>query len=143
MSVRLTMSRRRGRYSLSTRTLLELKGYIKSEYPDQIPTCMLCDDVSIPLLSLQHTLRNVRKFTTVGITCKCGRAIHKHCFTQWRNRRSQCKECRTEWADKLDGEMFKPIGEDAVGENDAGRRYVRHEESDEDGEGPWALTTEP
>ncbi|KAL1692347.1 Nse1 non-SMC component of SMC5-6 complex-domain-containing protein [Schizophyllum commune] len=109
---------RRGRYSLSTRTLLELKGYIKSEYPDQIPTCMLCDD-----------------FTTVGITCKCGRAIHKHCFTQWRNRRSQCKECRTEWADKLDDEMYTPIGEDAVGENDAGRRYVRHEDSDEDGEG--------
>ncbi|KAI5899730.1 uncharacterized protein SCHCODRAFT_02485674 [Schizophyllum commune H4-8] len=109
---------RRGRYSLSTRTLLELKGYIKSEYPDQIPTCMLCDD-----------------FTTVGVTCKCGRAIHKHCFTQWRNRRSQCKECRTEWADKLDDEMFTPIGEDAVGENDAGRRYARHEDSDEDGEG--------
>ncbi|KAL1745609.1 Nse1 non-SMC component of SMC5-6 complex-domain-containing protein [Schizophyllum fasciatum] len=107
---------RRGRYTLSTRTLLELKGYIRSEYPDQIPTCMHCDD-----------------FVTVGVTCKCGSAIHKHCFTQWRSRRSQCKECRAEWAGKSDDDMFTPVGERAVGDNDAGRRYTREEEdSDED-----------
>ncbi|TRM61924.1 hypothetical protein BD626DRAFT_500928 [Schizophyllum amplum] len=98
---------KRGRYALSTRTLIELKGYIKSEYPEQIPPCMFCDD-----------------FVTIGATCKCGRAIHRHCFTQWRNRRSQCKECNAEWAQNYDDDMFTPIGEDAVAENDNARRYT-------------------
>ncbi|TRM57546.1 Nse1 non-SMC component of SMC5-6 complex-domain-containing protein [Schizophyllum amplum] len=109
---------KRGRYALSTRTLIELKGYIKSEYPEQIPPCMFCDD-----------------FVTIGATCKCGRAIHRHCFTQWRNRRSQCKECNAEWAQNYDDDMFTPIGEDAVAENDNARRYTRQEEDDEDEDG--------
>jgi hypothetical protein len=34
-----------GRYSLSTRSLLELQPYLQSNYPDQIVKCSLCEEV--------------------------------------------------------------------------------------------------
>ena len=36
---------RRGRYSLSTRTLLELLPYLKSNYPDECLECTICMEV--------------------------------------------------------------------------------------------------
>lgn len=38
---------RRGRYSLSTRALLELIPYLKSSYPDDILECTICMDVRL------------------------------------------------------------------------------------------------
>ena len=39
-------SQRRGRYSLSTRTLLELLPYLKSTYPEECLECVICYEVS-------------------------------------------------------------------------------------------------
>lgn len=36
---------RAGHYSLSTRSLLELLPYLKSNYPDEILECTICLDV--------------------------------------------------------------------------------------------------
>jgi len=43
---KLTHSKRRGRYSLSTRTLLELLPYLKSTYPEECLECIICYEVS-------------------------------------------------------------------------------------------------
>jgi len=40
-----SMSSSRGRYSLSTRSLLELLPYLKSTYPDDILECTICMEV--------------------------------------------------------------------------------------------------
>jgi hypothetical protein len=40
----LTTSRR-GRYSLSARTLLELQSYLRAEYPDEVLECTICLEV--------------------------------------------------------------------------------------------------
>ena len=42
---------RKGRYSLSTRTLLELQPYLRNTYPDEIIDCTICMDVC-PTFSL-------------------------------------------------------------------------------------------
>lgn len=36
---------RRGRYSLSARTILELESYLKTEFPDEITHCIGCREV--------------------------------------------------------------------------------------------------
>ena len=36
---------RRGRYSLSTRALLELLSYLKSAYPEEVLECTICQEV--------------------------------------------------------------------------------------------------
>ena len=38
---------RRGRYSLSTRSLLELQSYLKTTYPDELQECTICLEVRI------------------------------------------------------------------------------------------------
>jgi non-structural maintenance of chromosomes element 1 len=46
-----TLFDRRGRYSLSTRALLELLPYLKTTYPDEILECTICMEV---IYDLQH-----------------------------------------------------------------------------------------
>jgi hypothetical protein len=46
------MTSRRGRYSLSARTLLELQSYLRAEYPDEVLECTICLEVLPPLPSL-------------------------------------------------------------------------------------------
>lgn len=38
---------RRGRYSLSTRSLLELQSYLKTTYPEEVLECTICLEVGI------------------------------------------------------------------------------------------------
>lgn len=49
MYIQLTVDGRKGRYSLSTRSILELLPYLKSTYPEEILECTICLDVR-PLL---------------------------------------------------------------------------------------------
>ena len=45
---------RRGRYSLSTRALLELLSYLKTTYPEEILECTICMEVIYDLQTFVH-----------------------------------------------------------------------------------------
>jgi hypothetical protein len=45
---------RRGRYSLSTRALLELLAYLKTTYPEEILECTICMEVINDLQTFVH-----------------------------------------------------------------------------------------
>ncbi|KAJ7452487.1 Nse1 non-SMC component of SMC5-6 complex-domain-containing protein [Mycena galericulata] len=113
---------KRGRYSLSTRALLELIPYLKSTYPDEIAECTICLEV-----------------VTKGVACptpQCQVCMHYHCFSKYiRTRRRECTTCNKEWPG--DQEKMIPIGEGAARDGDDGRRRVRkitENEEDEDDE---------
>ncbi|KAJ7740672.1 Nse1 non-SMC component of SMC5-6 complex-domain-containing protein [Mycena maculata] len=114
------MKSKRGRYSLSTRALLELMPYLKSTYPDEIATeCIICFEV-----------------VTKGVICpaaKCQVCMHYHCFSKYiRTRRRECPTCNTEWPG--DQERMNPIGEGAARDGDDGRRRVRKTTENEEGD---------
>ncbi|KAG6333126.1 hypothetical protein ID866_5966 [Astraeus odoratus] len=103
---------KRGRYSLSTRTLLELLPYLKSNYPDECLECTICMEI-----------------VTRGVACNtpnCQTRMHQHCFAKLRARhgRSQCPACQCDWPH--DGKLLKPVGEAAIKDGqDEGRRVRR------------------
>ncbi|SPO36271.1 uncharacterized protein PSFLO_01742 [Pseudozyma flocculosa] len=111
---------RTGRYALSSRSLLELHGYLKNEFPDHLLECSKCHDV-----------------VTQGKACSspdCPVRIHVHCETSLTMRAGtlECPGCQANWA------TAHPVGEDSVG---SGRRPNRRrgaghdddeEEEDED-----------
>ncbi|KAH8833826.1 hypothetical protein DL96DRAFT_1578514 [Flagelloscypha sp. PMI_526] len=108
---------RRGRYSLSARTVLELESYLKTEFPDEVINCTVCRDM----------LTKGYACTTVG----CKGRTHLHCLNV---ARGKCTECKEEWPKSSDVSKAKnpliPIGEDAVKDNEAFNRVVREEEED-------------
>ena len=61
----LTISTRRGRYCISTRTLLELLPYLKTNYPDECNECLICYEVRA-----QTSLRHRRTHTLIGIDAR-------------------------------------------------------------------------
>ncbi|KAG7452591.1 uncharacterized protein BT62DRAFT_1070341 [Guyanagaster necrorhizus] len=113
---------RRGRYSLSVRTQLELQPYLKHTYPDDILECTICQEM-----------------VTKGIAChtpNCKVRVHTCCFTQTRKHRSSCPACSVDWPRNA-GKPLLPVGEDAARDGDDQRRRVRHataqsDDSDED-----------
>ncbi|KAH0827088.1 Nse1 non-SMC component of SMC5-6 complex-domain-containing protein [Lanmaoa asiatica] len=98
---------RRARYSLSTRALLELLPYLKSNYPEECLECTICMEI-----------------VTRGAGCNtpnCKTKIHHHCFRKLRARRAQCPTCGTDWPQ--DAKNLKLVGEAAVKDGqDEGRR---------------------
>ncbi|KAF9264808.1 hypothetical protein L218DRAFT_817999, partial [Marasmius fiardii PR-910] len=102
---------KRGRYSLSPRTLLELYPYLKGTYPDEILECTICHEV-----------------LTKGIAChtpNCTVRMHYHCFKTFARRNGACPQCKADWPREVDGKLI-PVGEDAVqDEKDVGKRHVR------------------
>ncbi|KAF7305107.1 Non-structural maintenance of chromosomes element 1 [Mycena kentingensis (nom. inval.)] len=101
---------KRGRYSLSPRSLLELEGYLKNAYPDEFLTCELCKD---PL--------------TRGYACKaanCTVRMHAYCFTRFMaaKRAHTCPGCGKDWREAKD---MTPVGEAAVRDGEDGKRRVR------------------
>ncbi|KAF7294990.1 Phosphatidylserine synthase [Mycena indigotica] len=109
---------KRGRYSLSSRSLLELALYLKSTYPDELHECTFCSGV-----------------VTKGYACKapnCDCHIHTQCFTKLIQRSRHCPACSKGWPNK--GDEMTPIGEAAVRDGEDGKRRVRRaaENSDED-----------
>nr|GAT58740.1 phosphatidylserine synthase [Mycena chlorophos] len=103
---------RRGRYSLSPRSLLELDRYINSTYgKDILHECSYCLGM-----------------TTKGYACKgpnCNIHIHAPCFTRYMARGKHCpnSDCQIDWPN--DGAEMTPIGEAAVREGDDAKRRVR------------------
>ncbi|CDO71235.1 hypothetical protein BN946_scf184863.g31 [Trametes cinnabarina] len=119
---------RRGRYSLSTRTILELQTYLRNTYENEILECTICMEL-----------------VTRGIACytpQCKTRMHTHCFNNYKRRNRQCPSCKQSWAD-ADINKLRPIGEAAYKEGqDLNRRRARRKSSedaeddeDEDGDG--------
>lgn len=108
---------KRGRYSLSTRTILELGAYLKSNYPDHILECMICKDI-----------------VTKGIACPtadCQVRMHLHCYTLSRRKRPSCPSCSQAWP--ADAKDMNPVGEAAAsGEESSNRRRVQVKDEDEE-----------
>ncbi|KZP24800.1 hypothetical protein FIBSPDRAFT_909748 [Athelia psychrophila] len=106
----------RARYSLSTRTLLELSKYLKETYSGELIECTLCMEI-----------------LTRGIACftpNCKTRMHRHCFKNYRRnpKTTGCPSCKIEWPQdyNVEGPLL-PVGEDAVkdGQDEGGRRPRR------------------
>ncbi|KAF9532248.1 Nse1 non-SMC component of SMC5-6 complex-domain-containing protein [Crepidotus variabilis] len=98
----------RGRYSLSTRSLLELQPYLKSNYSEELRECTLCMEI-----------------LTRGIACptaNCNTRLHFHCFKNYRQRqgRKNCPSCQNEWPREI--KDLVPVGEEAARDGDEKRR---------------------
>ncbi|KAI0807463.1 Nse1 non-SMC component of SMC5-6 complex-domain-containing protein [Fomes fomentarius] len=116
---------RRGRYSLSTRTILELQSYLRQTYEGEIIECTICMEI-----------------VTRGIACytpQCKTRLHNHCFNNYRRRNHACPACKEDWTSGNNLSKLRPVGEAAFKEGQEGRRRVRRksteeQEDDEDGE---------
>ncbi|KAH9951923.1 Nse1 non-SMC component of SMC5-6 complex-domain-containing protein [Amylocystis lapponica] len=116
----LTKSKR-GRYSLSTRTLLELQPYLKSTYPDEIIECTICMDM-----------------VTRGIACytaNCKTRMHDRCFQTYRRHNQKCPTCDGNWSTDANTKKLIPIGERAFKEGQEGRRRIRRQNTADSDEG--------
>lgn len=102
---------KRGRYSLSTRSLLELLPYLKSTYPEEIVECTICMEI---------ITRGVACFTA-----NCKTRLHYHCFATYRRRQHSCPSCSKEWPREAKEKPLVPVGEDAAKDGDDGKRRVR------------------
>ncbi|KAH7923864.1 hypothetical protein BV22DRAFT_1067934 [Leucogyrophana mollusca] len=115
---------KRGRYSLSTRTLLEMLNYLKQTYPEECLECTICMEI-----------------VTRGVACtrpNCQTRLHFHCFTASRRINPKCPTCGQDWP--AESKNLVAVGEGAVKDGqDEGRRVRRKstaEASDEDEEEP-------
>ncbi|KAI0724080.1 Nse1 non-SMC component of SMC5-6 complex-domain-containing protein [Fomitopsis betulina] len=110
---------RRGRYSFSLRSLLELLPYLKSTYPNNLLECTICMEV-----------------VTRGISCytnNCHTNLHAHCFEKYRRRSQNCPTCQANWSTEANARKLDKIGEAAYKEGqDAQRRRPLRERSDSD-----------
>ncbi|OCH95004.1 hypothetical protein OBBRIDRAFT_746510 [Obba rivulosa] len=113
---------KKGRYSLSIRSLMELQDYLKNNYPEEIFECTICSEV-----------------ITRGIRCyspNCQSRMHHHCYNLYKAGKHVCPTCGTSWSGEVNVKKLKPIGEGAFREGqDLTRRQARHTpEEDEDDE---------
>ncbi|KAF9500944.1 hypothetical protein BDN71DRAFT_1439849 [Pleurotus eryngii] len=109
---------KQGRYSLSTRSLLELLPYLKTTYPDEVNECTICMEI-----------------ITRGVAChtaNCKTRMHFHCFTTYRKRHNVCASCGKEWPQQAT--ELLPVGEGAAKSTDDARRRTRRKEADSDDE---------
>ncbi|KAJ6547500.1 Nse1 non-SMC component of SMC5-6 complex-domain-containing protein [Mycena capillaripes] len=118
---------KRGRYSLSTRALLELQPYLKSTYPDEIIECVICFEMM-----------------TKGVACptaNCKVRMHYHCFTKWMARHRQCTTCTQDWP--ADPDNMTAVGEGAARDGEDGKRRVRKSVENSDDEEDEDMDDEP
>ncbi|KIJ44016.1 hypothetical protein M422DRAFT_83866, partial [Sphaerobolus stellatus SS14] len=107
----------RGRFSLSTRTLVELQTYLKNNYEENLNECTVCFE-----------------FVTKGVGCytvNCAARLHNHCFatlTQSNNTRA-CPSCKVSWADTR---KLISVGEGALGEGEDSRTTRKRRAASED-----------
>ncbi|TBU50898.1 Nse1 non-SMC component of SMC5-6 complex-domain-containing protein [Dichomitus squalens] len=112
---------RRGRYSLSTRTILELQTYLRTTYESDIIECTICMEL-----------------VTRGVGCptpQCKTRLHNHCFANYRRRNNACPTCKEAWSEG-NGAKLRPVGEAAFKEGqDQGRRRARRKSTEEQEDG--------
>ncbi|KAH9946016.1 Nse1 non-SMC component of SMC5-6 complex-domain-containing protein [Epithele typhae] len=108
---------RQGRYSLSTRTVMELQTYLRQTYEDQVVDCTICMEL-----------------VTRGVACptpQCKTRLHPHCLTTYRRRTQACPTCKENWSSM----ELRPVGEVAFKEGqDQMRQRVRRQTSAEEDE---------
>ncbi|KAH9005218.1 Nse1 non-SMC component of SMC5-6 complex-domain-containing protein [Lactarius hatsudake] len=111
---------KKGRFSLSSRSLLELQPYLKSTYPDEILECTICFEVG---------------FITRGHACpnaKCGVGMHNACYDTYRRPGGKCPKCSEDWG-RAGNDKVVPIGEAAAPKDEWPRRTRRSLTESEDG----------
>ncbi|KAG5353981.1 hypothetical protein C0989_011469 [Termitomyces sp. Mn162] len=128
---------RRGRYSLSTRSLLELSPYLKTTYPEELIECTICLEVRHAFKYHVPPFCNNLPFQIItrGVAClreNCKTWMHRHCFTNFRRRQNSCPTCRIDWPEDHADKAFVPIGEGAAREGDDAKRWSRNAASDDD-----------
>lgn len=109
---------RKGRYSLTPRSVLELTPYLQSNYPNQMNECGICMGL-----------------VTHGIGChtpNCKTRMHSVCFTKHRARYNQCPSCQVDWPNDATSGTLLPIGPDAARGGAAERRMTRRDVGEED-----------
>ncbi|KAF9069917.1 Nse1 non-SMC component of SMC5-6 complex-domain-containing protein [Rhodocollybia butyracea] len=109
---------KRGRYSLSSRALLELLPYLKSTYPDEIIECTICHEI-----------------ITKGIACKrdnCKTRMHYHCFKVYRRRKGTCPACSLDWPQNPTDNGLLAVGELAIRDGDDKRQSRDDSDDGED-----------
>nr|VWO98843.1 Argininosuccinate lyase (Probable argininosuccinate lyase) [Ganoderma boninense] len=111
------MKSRRGRYSLSTRTVLELQTYLRTTYENEVIECTICMETR----------------------------MHTHCFNHYRRRNNACPSCKEDWTTGNNLARLRPVGEAAFREGQDQRRRAprRSTEEQEDGEGDEEEDAEP
>ncbi|KZV71875.1 hypothetical protein PENSPDRAFT_382524 [Peniophora sp. CONT] len=116
---------RKGRFSLSSRSLLELQAYLKTTYADDLLECTIC----LELL-------------TKGVGCPthaCKVWVHEHCYEKYKKRSSKCPSCQSDWAGAPDslvpaGENAARAGDDAHTQTRARRRGTSEAQDEEEEE---------
>ncbi|KAF8522234.1 Nse1 non-SMC component of SMC5-6 complex-domain-containing protein [Hysterangium stoloniferum] len=105
----------RGRFSLSSRSLLELQPYLKSTYEDDIHECTVCYEL-----------------VTKGVGCytpQCGARLHGYCYQQLHRENVVCPSCQADWSRKA---KLAIIGEGALMEGEDSRSTRRKDDDDDD-----------
>ncbi|OJT03133.1 Non-structural maintenance of chromosomes element 1 -like protein [Trametes pubescens] len=109
-----------GRYSLSTRTVLELQIYLRNTYEGELLDCTICMEL-----------------VTRGIACytnQCKTRMHTHCFNNFKRRHHQCPSCSQSWTEANLAKL-RPVGEPAYREGqDLNQRRARRKSTGDDDE---------
>ena len=127
---------RLGRYSLASRSLMELQPYLKSTYPDDLLECTICTEVCYLYPIFILSTHEVLQVLTRGVACyapNCKVRIHAHCLATFRRSKTgtACPSCSKAWPkDKL----LTPVGEEAAREGDDRKRRVRVDFADDNEE---------
>ncbi|KAH9981233.1 Nse1 non-SMC component of SMC5-6 complex-domain-containing protein [Lactifluus volemus] len=101
---------KKGRFSLSPRTLLELQPYLKSTYPEEVVDCTICLEI-----------------LTRGHACprsNCPVRMHNACYERYRRSSGKCPACSEDWG-RVGNDRVLPIGEAAAPKDDWSRRTRR------------------
>lgn len=110
--------RRKGRYSLTARSIVELQTYITNTFPNDVLHCTVCHEM---------IFRGVRCYTR-----NCEGTLHSHCYAAYRRARQTCPVCDSPWNGDSEGKL-KRIGEAAFVEGqDKHTRTRRRTDDDED-----------
>jgi hypothetical protein len=109
---------RKGRYSLTTRSTVELQTYITNTFPNDILHCTVCHEM---------VFRGIRCYTR-----NCEGVLHSHCYAAYKRARQTCPVCDTPWNGDSEGKL-KKVGEGAFVEGqDKHARARRRTDDDED-----------
>jgi len=108
---------RKGRYSLTARSVVELQTYITNAFPNDVLHCTVCHEM---------VFRGVRCYTR-----NCEGMLHSHCYAAYRRARQTCPVCDSVWNGDSEGKL-KKIGEGAFVEGQDKHVRRRRAEDDED-----------
>jgi hypothetical protein len=121
---------KKGRFSLSPRSLLELQPYLKSTYPEEVLDCVICLEI-----------------LTRGYACPradCKVRMHNACYDAYRRSNSKCHltTCGEDWG-RAGNDKVLPIGEAAAPKDEWPRRTRRSLTESEDEQDDTNVPADP